>query len=198
MTDFFEVVGEQRACRSFSNRPVRDDDLERILSTATFAPSAENKQPWEFIVVRDANARATIGDLMRTAWETRGRAFSSDRLSPGLLADVDAGATGGIAAASIHIVVCADTDRALEATIPSSIFPAVQNLLLAATALRLGSALTTIAVGYRAELQELLALPDHVVPIAIVPIGHPARPLAAPRRESFAVHSHRDRYGAPW
>ena len=198
MTDFFDVVGRQRACRAFSNRPVPDEDLERILTAATFAPSAENKQPWEFIVVRDANARATIGDLMRTAWETRGRAFSTDRLSPGLLADVDAGATGGIAAASVHIVVCADTERALEATIPSSIFPAVQNLLLAATAVGLGSALTTIAVGYRNELSQLLDLPSHVVPIAIVPIGHAARPLGPPGREPFATHAHRDRYGAPW
>ena len=118
--------------------------------------------------------------------DTRTRVLQLIACPPSLLADVDAGATGGIAAASVHIVVCADTERALEATIPSSIFPAVQNLLLAATALGLGSALTTIAVGYRAELQQLLALPDHVVPIAIVPIGHAARPLGPPGREPFA------------
>ena len=74
----------------------------------------------------------------------------------------------------------------------------MQNLLLAATALGLGSALTTIAVGYRAELQQLLDLPEHVVPIGIVPIGHPARPLSAPRREAFSAHTYRDRYGVPW
>ena len=52
--DFFEVVARQRACRSFSTDPVDDDTIARVLTAATFAPSAENKQPWEFVVVRDA------------------------------------------------------------------------------------------------------------------------------------------------
>ena len=115
-----------------------------------------------------------------------------------MLADVDRGATGGIAAAPVNIVVCADTHRGLEATVASSIFPAVQNLLLAATALGLGSALTTITTGFRAELQQLLELPEHVWPVAVVPLGHPARPLGPPRREPFAEHTHRDRYGLRW
>ncbi len=80
----------------------------------------------------------------------------------------------------------------------SSIFPAVQNLLLAATALGLGSALTTITTGYRAELQRLLDLPEHVRPVAVIPLGHPARPLGPPRREPFDAHTHRDRYGLRW
>jgi nitroreductase len=88
--------------------------------------------------------------------------------------------------------------RGLEATVASSIFPAVQNLLLAATALGLGSALTTIATTYRAELQELLTLPDHVLPVVVVPIGHPAKALGKPRRDDFATHAHREQYGSPW
>jgi nitroreductase len=94
--------------------------------------------------------------------------------------------------------VCADVHRGLEATIPASIFPAVQNLLLAATAVGLGCALTTITTGFRAEMQAILGLPDHVWPVALVPIGHPSRPLGPPRREPFADHTHRDRYGRPW
>ena len=96
------------------------------------------------------------------------------------------------------IVVCADTERGLPQTVPSSIFPAVQNLLLAATALGLGTALTTITVGFRDELRALLELPEHVVPVAVVPLGHPARQLGPPRREPFASHTYRDHYGAPW
>ncbi len=158
-------------------------------SAATFAPSAENRQPWEFIVVRDDRARAVIGDLTRRAWEGGGRAFSEKRLTPKMLDDVDRGATGGVAAAPVLVVVCADTDRGLEQTVPSSIFPAVQNLLLAATARGLGSALTTIAVGFRAELAALLALPDHVVPVAVVPLGHPvAAARTAPSRAVRVTH----------
>jgi nitroreductase len=198
VTDFFDVVTSQRACREFSDEPVSDEELAQILSAATHAPSAENKQPWEFVVVRDAALRAAIGDLTRRGWEEGGRAFSEARISPTMLAEVERGATGGIAAAPVHVVVCADVHRGLEVTVDSSIYPAVQNLLLAATALGLGSALTTITTLFRTELQELLSLPDHVWPVAVVPIGHPARPLGTPRRDPFEAHTHRDRYGTGW
>lgn len=197
-TDFFDVVGRQRAHRAFADRPVSDEHLARVLGAAVHAPSAENRQPWEFVVVRDPQRRAAIGELIRTGWEARGRSFSRDRLPPSLFEDVDRGATGGIAAAPVLVVVCADVERGLEQTVASSIFPAVQNLLLAATAIGLGSALTTIAVGYASELAGLLALPDHVRPIAVVPLGWPARRLGAPRRDPFERHTHRETYGTGW
>ncbi|HEV7524623.1 MAG TPA: nitroreductase family protein [Acidimicrobiia bacterium] len=197
-SDFFDVVARQRAHRAFSTDAVDDDTIARVLTAATFAPSAENKQPWEFVVVRDAATRAAIGDLSRRAWDARGRAFSEGRLPPKMLADVDQGATGGVANAPVNIVVCADTGRGLEATIPSSIFPAVQNLLLAATALGLGSALTTITAGFRAEMQTILGLPDSVWPVALVPVGHPAKALGPPGRAPFAERTHRERYGQSW
>jgi nitroreductase len=195
---FGAVVRRQRAYRAFLDAPVADELIAECLSAATFAPSAENKQPWEFVVVRDAARRHAIGELTRRAWESRGRAFSESRLAPELLADVDRGATGGVAGAPVLVVVCADTERGLAQTVPSSIFPAIQNLLLAATAHGLGSALTTITVGYADELQTLLDLPPHVEPVAVVPLGHPARALGPPRRDDFAQHTHRERYGTRW
>lgn len=196
--DFFAVVHRQRACRAFADEPVDDDLIARVLDAATFAPSAENRQPWEFIVVRDEQSRAHLGDLTRRAWDAGGREFAQTRLDAKLMADVDAGATGGVAAAPVMIVVCADTERGLVQTAPSSIFPATQNLLLAATALGLGSALTTITTSFAAEIRALLGLPEHLIPVAIVPLGRPARALSPPRREPFATHTHRDRYGDAW
>jgi nitroreductase len=196
--DLFDVVGRQRACREFTDAPVSDDSIARILRAATFAPSAENRQPWEFVVVRDPGTRARIGELTRQAWEAHGRVFSETRLSAELLADVDRGATGGIAAAPVNVVVCADTERGLAVTVPSSIFPAVQNILLAATALGFGSALTTITTTARDELRAVLALPEHVWPVAVIPIGHPAKHLKEPRRDAFEEHTHRDQYGVAW
>ena len=196
--DFFAVARAQRAHRSFTDDPVSDELVGRVLEVATRAPSAENRQPWEFVVVRDPELRERIGDLMRRAWEQHGRAHSEGRLSPALLADVDRGATGSISAAPVLIVVAADTARALTATIPSSIFPALQNLLLAAGALGLGSALTTIATAFADELRDVVGLPESVVPVAVVPLGVPAKPLGPSRREPFAAHAHRDRYGSPW
>lgn len=198
MSEFFDVIRAQRACRSFLTDPVSDADLEQILDAAVHAPSAENRQPWEFVVVRDDATRAAIGALITRGWETVGREFSSSRLSPDLLADVERGATGGIAAAPVHVVVGADTHRGLAATSAESVFPAVQNLMLAAGALGLGTALTTIAVGFADELRAIVGFPDYIRPMAVVPIGHPARLLGPSRRDLFAIRSHRDRYGTPW
>ncbi len=198
MSELFNVISAQRACRSFRDVPVTDAELELILDAAVHAPSAENRQPWEFVVVRDDAARAAIGEIISRGWEAVGREFSSSRLSPDLLADVERGATGGIAAAPVHIVVGADTYRGLAATSAESVFPAVQNLMLAAGALGLGTALTTIAVGFADELRAIVGFPNHIRPMAVVPIGHPARPLGPPRRDPFAIRSHRDRYGTPW
>lgn len=198
MTDFSAVVRAQRACRGFTDAPVTDADLAAVLDAAVHAPSAENRQPWEFVVVRDAATRAAIGALMEQAWEAGGREFSRDRLSPGMLADVDRGMTGGFAGAPVHVVVAVDTERGLAAAAAESIYPAVQNLLLAATDLGLGSALTTIALGAADELRDLVGLPPAVRPMAVVPIGHPARALGPPRRAPFGVRTHRERYGTPW
>jgi nitroreductase len=196
--DFFAVVHAQRACREFRADPVPDDVVARVLDAATFAPSAENRQPWEFVVVRDADRRDRIGDLMRRAWEAGGREHSRPRLDAKVFAAVERGATGSISAAPVLVVVAADTERGLPATVPSSIFPAVQNLLLAAGAVGLGAALTTIATTYADELRAIVGLPEHVVPVAVVPLGYPVKPLGPPRREPFADHTHCETYGAPW
>jgi nitroreductase len=199
VTDYFDVVRTQRACRDFADTPVEDALLAQILEAATFAPSAENRQPWVFVVVRDPATRARIHGLTERAWREGGRAFAEQRLEPGLLKDVDRGiAGGGYRAAPVLIVVAADTERGHPATVASSIFPATQNLLLAANALGLGSALTTLTTTFATELRDALGLPDHVVAQAVVPVGHPARPLGPPRREPFADHTYRDRYSTGW
>jgi nitroreductase len=197
--DFFEVVHRQRACRSFTDDPVDDETIGRLLDAATFAPSAENSQPWVFVVVRDPKLRSGIHDLTERAWAGGGRDFAAARLDEMLFKEVDHGvAGGGYRGAPVLIVVAADTERCLEVTVPSSIFPATQNLLLAATALGLGSALTTLTTAFANELAAVLALPAPVVPQVVVPIGHPERPLGPPRREPFAAYTSLDRYGTPW
>jgi nitroreductase len=196
--DFFDVVLTQRACRAFADPPVDDALVARCLTAATHAPSAENLQPWVFVVVRDPALRSAIGDLTRDLWRRAGRPHSESRLSPGLLADVDRGAEGGVAGAPVLVVACGDARIGLEATLPASVFPAVQNLLLAATACGLGSAMTTLATMAAAELRSILDLPEAVHPMAVVPLGWPAAALGPPRRLPLAERAHRDRYGAPW
>jgi nitroreductase len=199
VSDLFAIVHSQRACRDFEPTELGDDVIARVLDAATFAPSAENRQPWVFVVVRDAARRARLHDLTQRAWEAGGREFSAGRLSAGLLADVEHGiAGGGYRAAPAVVVVAADTDRCHPATVAASIFPAVQNLCLAAQASGLGSALTTLTTTFAAELASIIELPSSVVAQAVVPLGYPARPLGPPRRERFEAHTHRDRFGVPW
>lgn len=195
---FFDVVLSQRACRSFSAEAVDDELVARCLEAATHAPSAENRQPWVFVVVRDRSQRSAVAELTRRAWREGGRQHSEGRLPPAMLAEVDRGAEHGIAGAPVLIVVCGDTELGLASTFPASVFPATQNLLLAATALGLGSAMTTLATLYAEELSAALGLPASVRPMAVVPLGWPARPLGPPRRLPLSERVHRDRYGVAW
>lgn len=195
---YFDVVLNQRATRHFTDQPVSDELLDLCLRAATHAPSAENLQPWLFVVVRDAQLRAGIGDLTRRAWRQGGRQHSEGRLSESLLREVDRGAEVGIGSAPVIVVVCGDTGIGLEVTLPSSVFLATQNLLLSATALGLGSAMTTLATLFADEMRELLDLPATARPMAIVPIGWPSQPPGKPRRLPLSQRAYRDRYGHPW
>jgi nitroreductase len=196
--EFFEVVLSQRAARRFLADDVDDHTVARILTAATHAPSAENTQPFVFVVVRDPAIRSRIGAISARLWQGGAKALEVDRLPPAMLRDVDEGAMGGIAAAPVLVVVCGDTRLAFPQSIPSSVFPAVQNLLLAAHALGLGSALTTLTALSRDELAALLDLPSEVVPVAVVPLGRLPAPLGPPRRRPLAEKAHLDRYGTPF
>jgi nitroreductase len=111
---------------------------------------------------------------------------------------VDQGAETGMAGAPVLVVVCGDRALGLDATLASSVYPATQNLLLAANALGLGSAMTTLATLFSSELAAVLELPDTVVPMAVVPLGWPERPLGPPRRLPVPERAHLDRYGTPF
>jgi nitroreductase len=198
MPDFFEVVTTQRATRAFGPDEVDDALIRQILTAATHAPSAENSQPFVFIVVKDPEVRAAIGALTERLWDGGARALEEQRLSPAFLADVDQGARGGIAAAPVLVVVGGDTRLTYAQAMDASVFPAVQNLLLAAHALGLGSTLSTLPTLGGDELGALLGLPPEVVPVAVVPIGHLARPLGRPRRQPLDEKAHLNRYGTPF
>ena len=190
VSDFFAVVRRQRACRAFADTPV-DDVVDRaVLDAATYAPSAENKQPWEFVVVRDHELRAGDRRSDRARLGADGRAFAERRLTAAVLAEVDRGAP--VAAAAPRTSWCARTwNDASSRPLRRRSFRLCRTSCSAAGALGLGSALTTLTTGYRAELRELLALPEHVDPVAVVPLGYPARPLGLSRRNPSRPHAPR-------
>ena len=85
MPDFFDVVHTQRAARAFLPDDIDDETVARVLTAATHAPSAENSQPFVFVVVRDPDLRATIGALTARIWQGGARAYEEQRLSPTFL-----------------------------------------------------------------------------------------------------------------
>lgn len=194
MPEFFDVVLNQRAHRDLRPDPVPDALLDRVLEAAVHAPSAENRQPWAFVVVRDPDTRAGIAALTAKMWDDVAREFSRPNVTPRLLDEVDRWAMGGLGQAPVHVVVCGDTTQCPEPLLPSSVYPAVQNLLLAALAVGLGSLMSTLSIVSGPAFRDLLGLPDHILPMALVPIGYPARRLGPPRRVPAAEKTHHDRW----
>lgn len=192
----------QRACRRFDPAgKVSDSDVEQMLQSAVHAPSAENTQPWSFIVVRADESRKLLADWWTETWNTGGGDFIKGSLDDqALIADLEFGfSRGGFAAAPVVIVVCADTDRVAEVYAPSSIYPAVQNLLLAAADLDYGTCLTTGLTTFGVErVRELLELPQSLIPLAAVYVGRAAKKLSPPRRRPATEVTHREKFGTAW
>jgi nitroreductase len=152
-----------------------------------------------FVVVRDEATRLQLIELTQRVWNAGAREQSMARLDAKLAADVDGAIESGFGGAPVVVVVAADTTSGVHPrAVASSIFPAVQNLLLAASALGYGSALTTLTAAAGDDLRSIVELPAHITPMAVVPLGRPARSLGPPRRRAAAESTHRDRYGRPW
>jgi nitroreductase len=202
MTELRAVMRAQRACRRFDpDGKVLDSDIEQMLASAVHAPSAENTQPWSFVVVRDADSRRLLADWWTETWNAGGGDFIKQSLDDrALIADLEYGFNrGGFAAAPVVIVVCADTERVAEIYAASSIYPAVQNLLLAAADLGYGSCLTTGLTTFGIDrVRERLALPDTLLPMAAVYIGPPTKKLSPPRRRPALEVTYRETFGAAW
>jgi nitroreductase len=200
--ELLAVMHAQRACRRFDpDGKVLDADLERMLQAAVHAPSAENTQPWSFVVVRNDQTRAQLADWWTETWNAGGGDFVRQSLDDKVLvADLEYGFNrGGFAAAPVVVVVCADTERVPEIHAASSIYPAVQNLLLAAADLGYASCLTTGLTTFGVDrVREKLQLPDTLLPMAAVYLGRPARPLSPPRRRPPASVTYREQFGKPW
>lgn len=177
MTDeigLFEAIHTQRAIRYFKPDPVPRELLDKILEAASKAPSGTNRQMWHFVIVQDAELRRKLADFYRRAGRTA---------LPNLqwLADVNP----RILRSATHLVehmddapvlllACIEHGGSTNLTTGSSIYPAVQNILLAARGLGIASALTTFHKQYEDEVKALLGIPDNVETAALLPIGYPA------------------------
>ena len=169
--DLFEAIDSQRAIRRFKPDPVPDELITRLLQAAIKAPSGGARQGWSFIVIRDQDTKDKIGELYRT-----GDRFSITPELTGQVRRVYGAAQyleDHMEDVPVFILVCieANDNGTFSA---ASIYPAVQNILLAARGMGLGSCLTTRQMRFEEEIKQMLDIPEGVATAALLPIGFPA------------------------
>lgn len=173
----FEAIYTQRAIRRFRSEHIPRELVTRIVEAATKAPSGGNVQPWSFVVIDEGAQLDRAAEIARANFAELYAMVSSRRQPgdpppmPNLKRMIDE-----IQSIPCWIVVCFDPPSNIVGEPQlSSVLPAVQNLLLAARGLNLGAVMTNLLQGSNMQrTKELLGLPDHVVPVACIPIGHPA------------------------
>jgi nitroreductase len=197
--NLFEAMHTARSIRRFRTDPVPDALVQRVLDAAIQAPSGTNAQSWRFVVVRDPDLRRQLGELYRQGFR---EVYAPDRAAN----ETDPNRRRVIRSADYlaehmgsepPVLVLACIERSPNSTgathtAGSSIFPAVQNLLLAARALGLGGCLTTLHLRREAQVKALLGIPSHVDTYTLIPLGYPASPHGPLRRRPVAEITHYD------
>jgi len=203
--NLFEIMQTTRSMRRLKPDPVPDELIRKILEAGTFAPSGGNMQRWRFLVVKDPAIKATIGALYKRTWDEQvGPRYRAGEPAPGtgrerFLRMLDAAQylADHIHKAPVWIVPCMG-GPAPTRTSGSSVYPAVQNMLLAARALGLGATLTTLYLNFEKEVDAALGLPPDVHTYALLPIGYPMGRFGPVRRMPLGDVVYQDRWGEPY
>jgi nitroreductase len=171
----FKAMHTQRAVRMFKPDPVSDEDVKLLIYSATKSPSGANSQPWKFIVIRDPELKRRIGGYYLESWEAS--YGTGAPVPPPIQTRIRASAAylaEHMHEAPVLIMACIEHNGSPSTmSRGSSIYPAVQNILLAARGLGLGSVITTLHKRYEDEIKTLLGIPENVETAALLPIGHP-------------------------
>ena len=174
MPDFFETLYAQRAIRRFRPDPVPRELIEQVIEAATRAPSGGNRQPWAFVVVTEQAKKDKIAQWYHEGWVAL---YESDSSRPRNAVYRSAEHLADhLAATPVLIFPCisARAGQTPAFSTGSSLYPAAQNLMLAATALGLGTVITTFHLRREAELKALLGIPDGYATSCMIPMGWPA------------------------
>ena len=171
--------------------------VHRVLEAATQAPSGGNSQPWRFIVVQDPEMKRRLGDLIAVGYREGygGTAGKGRQADPASL-------VFHMAEVPVLVVVCAmpftiPGDPSNMLGLPSWVYPAIQNLLLAARAVGLGSIITNNHRFRVSEIKSLLGIPDDVEIFAIIPLGYPAQRHGRKTRKPVEEVTFSDRWANP-
>lgn len=195
----FEALYSTRALRRFKPDPVPDEVLFQVIDAGIRAAAGGNMQIWHFLIVRDAEKRRRIGELYWKTWESYGSRYVEDPAAIDALprqmrlvvrsTDHLARHIGEV---PVHLFVCGPQGAA------GTVYPAVQNVLLACRGLGLGSVLTGFHRRHDAEVRELLAIPEGQVAHALLPIGWPSDRIGPVSRRPVRKCASLDTWGSPW
>ena len=203
--DLFEIMATTRSMRRLKSDPVPAELIRKILEAGVSAPSGGNMQRWRFLVVTDRNVKEAVGTYYKRAWdEVVYPRYSAGDPAPGTsperfrrMLDAAQHLADHIHEAPVWIVPCM-AGATPSRTAGSSIYPAVQNMLLAARALGLGATLTTLYLQFEKEAEAALGLPPNVHSYALLPIGYPIGRFGPVRRIALADVVYEDRWGQPY
>jgi len=198
-----DAIFTLRAMRRLKTTPIPDDDLRYIVEAATMACSPGNSQAWVFLVITDAEQKARIADIYR---ELGNRVIRDGELASGRL-DEDADKVYRNAMVLVDnmqhapaLVLCCLRGHSPEGELYQSsfyggIYPAIQNLMLAARARGVGSTLTTLHKAREREVKDILGIPDNVATIALIPLGYPEGRWGRPKRKPPEEVTYWNRWG---
>ncbi|QRY45552.1 nitroreductase family protein [Mycolicibacterium nivoides] len=214
--DLYDVMRTTGATREFTDEPLPDDVLERILDNARFAPTGGNRQGTRVVVIRDRQTRESLADLSVTgarryiAQQRNGESPWNPVHPMGVSADEVAAVQVPRAAmlldAAVVLVVCVDLgvvaaiDQDLDrigVVSGASVYPFVWNILLAARNEGYGGVLTTMAVAEEPKVKALLGIPEPFAIAAVVPLGKPVRQFTKLKRMPVADIASRERFDGP-
>jgi nitroreductase len=209
--DLLTGLATTRAIRRYRDEPIPEDDLASILWHATRAPSGSNRQPFRFLVLRDGprarEARELLGTSFRRLWAAKRR---SDGYDEGSGADADTPKARMAAtmqhfvdhfeATPVVVLACLRRHRDPNPTEGASVYPACQNLLLAARALGYGGVLTMWHQYVEDELRDVLGIPADVASSDTITLGRPVGHHGPVRRRPVAELVYEDGWEepAPW
>jgi nitroreductase len=205
-TDLFEIISTTRAMRRLKPDPVPDELIRKILEAGLCAASGGNRQHWRFLVIKDRAIKEKVQHYYKRALdEVVGPRYRTSTPPPGVTRpqydrqhDAVSYLTDHFHEAPVWIVACLDDGQSTPTrSSGASIYPAVQNMLLAARALGLGATLTTRHLQYEKEVEEILGLPPGVHSYAILPIGYPMGRFGPVRRGPLSEIAYLDRWGQP-
>jgi nitroreductase len=221
----FEAIYSARAIRRLKSDPVPEELITQLLDAAIRAPSGGNAQNWAFVVVRDPDMRRQLGAIYRKASDIAEAIYAARGRPPHLTERQFARLMASGKYLWDHmgeapvILLCCSRRPALPAreSLPpdiaarwgdevayaerirgASIYPAVQNIILACRALGLGTVITTNHIRCEDEVKALLGIPDEVWTYALMPIGWPLDRFGPLTRRAIAEVVHADHWGSPW